>query len=137
MCGRYAASTHPDRLIEIFEADEVPDSTPAIGPEGLAEWSRPRWNIAPTDMVPAVLERSRSGDARLLTAAVGLVPSWSVADGAARMINARLETVTRPAFRKAFAAGVAFARRRLHEWRTPPGRVAATSSPTSSTRTTA
>ena len=108
MCGRYAASTHPDRLIEIFEADEVPDSTPAIGPGGLAEGSRPRWNIAPTDMVPAVLERSReAGEARLLTGLRwGLVPSWSKSpDGAARMINARLETVdTRPAFRKAFAA---------------------------------
>ena len=59
MCGRYAASTHPDKLIEIFEVDEVPDALPAVGPEGLAQWSRPRWNIAPTDLVPAVLERTR------------------------------------------------------------------------------
>ena len=68
MCGRYAASTHPDKLIEIFEVDEVPDALPAVGPEGLAQWSRPRWNIAPTDLVPAVLERTREqGDIRLLT----------------------------------------------------------------------
>lgn len=108
MCGRYAASTHPDRLIEIFDVDEVPDGLPAVGPEGLAEWSRPRWNIAPTDMVPAVLERAREQvDVRLLTGLRwGLVPSWSKTPNAgARMINARLETVdTKPAFRKAFAS---------------------------------
>ena len=46
MCGRYAASTHPDKLIEIFEVDEVPDALPAVGPEGLAQWSRPRWKQA-------------------------------------------------------------------------------------------
>lgn len=109
MCGRYAASTHPDKLIEIFEVDDVPEgSEPAVGPDGLAEWSRPRWNIAPTDPVPAVLERAREGrDVRLLTGLRwGLVPSWSKdATGGARMINARLETVaSKPAFRKAFAA---------------------------------
>lgn len=107
MCGRYAASTHPDRLIEIFAADEV-DANPATGPEGLAEWSRPRWNIAPTDQVPAVLERAREdGAVRMLTGLRwGLVPSWSKSpEGGARMINARLETVdTKPAFRKAFGA---------------------------------
>ena len=108
MCGRYAASTHPDKLIEIFEVDEVPDALPAVGPEGLAQWSRPRWNIAPTDLVPAVLERTREqGDIRLLTGLRwGLVPSWSKTPNAgARMINARLETVdVKPAFRKAFAS---------------------------------
>ncbi len=123
MCGRYAAATHPDRLIEIFEVDQVPDTDPAIGPAGLAEWARPRWNIAPTDMVPAILERSRDeGDVRLLTGLRwGLVPSWAQSPGGgARMINARLETVdTKPSFRKAFAS-----RRCLlpadgyYEWRT-------------------
>lgn len=108
MCGRYAASTHPDKLIELFEVDEVPADQPAVGPAGLAEWSRPRWNIAPTDPVPAIIERAREhGDVRLLTGLRwGLVPSWSKSPAAgARMINARLETVdTKPAFRKAFAA---------------------------------
>ncbi len=109
MCGRYAASTHPDKLIEIFEVDELPEQdAPSVGPDGLAEWSRPRWNIAPTDPVPAVLERVRDqGDVRLLTGLRwGLVSSWSKdPSGGARLINARLETVaSKPSFRKAFAA---------------------------------
>ncbi len=108
MCGRYAASTHPDRLIEIFEVDEVRDQEAPVGADGLAQWSRPRWNIAPTDSVPSVLERaSQDGDVRLLTGLRwGLVPSWSTsASQAARLINARLETVaSKPSFRKALAA---------------------------------
>lgn len=108
MCGRYAASTHPDKLIEIFEVDEVPDAAPGAGADGLAEWSRPRWNIAPTNMVPAVLERERGDQSvRLLTGLRwGLVPSWAKSpDGAARLINARFETVDqKPSFRKAFAS---------------------------------
>lgn len=108
MCGRYAASTHPDKLIEIFEVDEVPDSDPVTRPDGLAEWARPRWNIAPTDSVPAIIERSREhGATRLLTGLRwGLVPSWAkTPNEGARLINARFETVdTKPAFRKAFAS---------------------------------
>lgn len=123
MCGRYAASTHPDRLIEIFDVDEVPGDQPAVGPDGLAEWSRPRWNIAPTQPVPAIFERARErGTVRLLAGLRwGLVPSWAKSpNGGARLINARLETVdTKPSFRKAFAS-----RRCLlpadgyYEWRT-------------------
>lgn len=108
MCGRYAASTHPDKLIEIFEVDEVPTDAGAAGPDGLAEWTRPRWNIAPSEQVPVVLERARDkGVTRLLTGLRwGLVPSWSKSvDAGPRLINARLETVaTKPSFRKAFAA---------------------------------
>lgn len=111
MCGRYAASTHPDKLIEIFEVDEVRDvggGQPAVGPDGLAEWARPRWNIAPSTQVPAIVERPREhGDVRLLTGLRwGLVPSWSKSPSTGnRMINARLETVdTKPSFRKAFSA---------------------------------
>lgn len=108
MCGRYAASTHPDKLIEIFEVDEIPGAEPTTGPAGLAEWQRPRWNIAPTDQVPAIVERSREhGSVRLLTGLRwGLVPSWAKSPNeGARLINARFETVdTKPAFRKAFAS---------------------------------
>lgn len=103
MCGRYAASAAQDGLIEIFEIDEVPASD---DPQGL----RPNWNIAPTDPVATIVERldKASGEAvrKLVTPRWGLVPSWSKdAAGAARLINARAETVAeKPSFRKAFAS---------------------------------
>jgi putative SOS response-associated peptidase YedK len=91
MCGRYVATTSAEVLAEYFAVDETRAEPPA-----------PSWNVAPTDTVPAVLVRRES---RLLGALRwGLVPSWSKsATGAARMINARAETVTtKPAFRAAF-----------------------------------
>ena len=102
MCGRYASSASPDRLVEIFEIDEIPD-LPGVG--SLV----PRWNIAPSEPVAAVVERTDydSGDVarKLYAPRWGLVPSWShdPASGP-RMINARAETVAeKPSFRRAFA----------------------------------
>lgn len=107
MCGRYAASTHPDKLIEIFEVDQI-ETGPGVGADGLAEWTRPRWNIAPTDQVPAVLERDRDDTAVRVLRGLrwGLVPSWAESPSrGAPLINARLETVdVKPSFRKAFAS---------------------------------
>ena len=68
----------------------------------------PRYNIAPTDVVPAVVERaSEPGVTRKLVGLRwGLVPSWAKdASAGARLINARVETVTeKPSFRKAMSA---------------------------------
>lgn len=106
MCGRYAASASRDELVELFQVDVVGSRDhPARRDE---PWLAPRWNIAPTDSVPAVLERADDTGGRvrrLVGLSWGLVPSWSrSAAGAARMINARLETVAvKPAFRKAVA----------------------------------
>jgi putative SOS response-associated peptidase YedK len=97
MCGRYALSLAGEDLEEFFEIDEVAGPLPP-----------PDYNIAPTDPVVAVLEREREGTRRRLLMPVrwGLVPSWSKdASGAARLINARVETVAeKPAFRKAFGS---------------------------------
>ena len=97
MCGRYAVSADVDELTEIFEIDEV--AGPLPGPD---------YNVAPTDPVPAIMERDRADGRRRVLAEVrwGLVPSWSKdATGAARLINARVETLAeKPAYRKAFAA---------------------------------
>ncbi len=63
---------------------------------------RPRWNVAPTQEVPAV---RREGDGRhLVLLRWGLVPFWAGDPSVgARMINARAETVAgKPAFRDAF-----------------------------------
>lgn len=114
MCGRFAASADVDQLIEFFEIDQVVGELP------------PRsYNIAPTDPIVAVLERQRpEGPTRVLTTVRwGLVPSWaSDSSGAARLINARVETLSvKPSFRRALAS-----RRCLipadgyYEWRERP-----------------
>lgn len=108
MCGRYAASMPTAKLLEIFDAELDPRQPTTAGPDGLAEWQRPRWNIAPTDQVAAVIERERTDQVERLLVGLrwGLVPSWAKdPSGAAKMINARAETVAaKPAYRKAFAA---------------------------------
>jgi len=92
MCGRYVAATPPDLLAAHFAAT-VGD---VLGP--------PRWNVAPTDAVPAV-RADGSGERRLGLLRWGLLP-WFATDGGqgAKRINARAETVAdSPAFRRAFA----------------------------------
>lgn len=104
MCGRYAASRRPEDLAEIFEIEKWdPDPLETLAPD---------WNVAPTKEVYAVLERPlKDADDRrpvrqLRKLKWGLVPSWaSSPEGAARMINARAETVhEKPSFRRSFAA---------------------------------
>jgi len=101
MCGRYAASRRPEDLVEEFEVDDVvlrADHAAAdLGP------LPPRYNVAPTDEVYAVMHR---GARQLRTVRWGLVPSWAKDRSiASRLINARVETVAdKPAFRRAFAA---------------------------------
>ncbi|MEU6809942.1 SOS response-associated peptidase [Streptomyces sp. NPDC046831] len=101
MCGRYVSTRRPDDLVQHF---------------GVSEWHpeeklAPSWNVAPTDDVYAVLERTpRGGDdaparRQLRPVRWGLVPSWAkdVRIGS-RLINARVETLhEKPAFRGAFA----------------------------------
>jgi putative SOS response-associated peptidase YedK len=92
VCGRYASSRDAEFLVDHFEIDDPPeDALP------------PSWNVAPTDPVHVVAVRH--GRRRLAVARWGLVPSWKPdTRGAARLINARRETVrTTPAFRSAFA----------------------------------
>lgn len=101
MCGRYASTRDPEDLARHFHVADRP-----VG-ESLA----PSWNVAPTDDVWAVLERTAHGEddtaparRELRPLRWGLVPSWAkdVKIGA-RMINARVETLhEKPAFRRAF-----------------------------------
>ncbi len=87
MCGRYTLTGY-ERIPDLFEVDEV--RIP------------PRFNIAPTQSVPAV--RLGSQGRRLDFFHWGLVPFWAKDPKiGARMINARSETVeSKPAFRAAF-----------------------------------
>ena len=91
MCGRYVAAKPPSELAAELGIDDVRATD--LGA---------RYNVAPTDEVYAVAVGS-DGERRLGTFRWGLVPSWSKdASGAARMINARAETVAeKPAFRQA------------------------------------
>jgi putative SOS response-associated peptidase YedK len=137
MCGRYAATSRPEDLVEEFDIEQVMTgepsrsllSAPQDPPPGA-----PDHNVAPTKQAPVVLTRApRSTDPsydedappvrqlRLLT--WGLVPSWAkdVKVGL-RMINARAESVLeKSAFAKAAAS-----RRALvpasgwYEWQVSP-----------------
>ncbi len=91
MCGRYASSRGAADLAAHFAVEEQPE-------EELA----PSYNVAPTDTVAVVLERA--GTRLLKVVRWGLVPSWAKdAKGAARLINARRESITdKPAFRAAY-----------------------------------
>jgi putative SOS response-associated peptidase YedK len=89
MCGRYAFFAPADAVRRWFGVPFVP---------GLAA----RYNIAPTQDVPAVRERE-PGQREVALLRWGLVPSWA-ADPAIgnRMINARAETLAeKPSFRAA------------------------------------
>jgi putative SOS response-associated peptidase YedK len=91
MCGRYVAATPPDQLAGLFGVTDI-----RAGDLG------PHWNVAPTMDVYAVAEGS-DGDRRLGAFRWGLVPWFSKGPaGAAKMINARAETVAeKPSFRRA------------------------------------
>ncbi len=102
MCGRYSAGRRPEDLTDLFGAT----------PKDTAERLEPDWNVAPTKPVPVILERpDKEADSprpvrQLRVLRWGLVPSWAKnPQGAARMINARSETVhEKPAYRRAFVA---------------------------------
>jgi putative SOS response-associated peptidase YedK len=111
MCGRYTITVTLETLMLHYFADH-----PGVAVQ------LPRYNVAPTQMVPAVVHDGRRNRLGLLK--WGLIPSWASDDRrASRMINARSETLEeRPAYREAFR------RRRclipadgFYEWQTMPG----------------
>lgn len=89
MCGRYTL-TSPDELVQEFGLGELPFALV------------PRYNIAPTQEAPIVVA-APTRELRLFR--WGLVPTFAQdTRGAARLINARAETVDqKPSFREAFA----------------------------------
>lgn len=132
MCGRYAATANPDELVLEFEVDEdrtgEPGRSVLVNPQEPPP-GRPDHNMAPTKRAPVVLARAPREDRdapprrqlRLLT--WGLVPSWSKdPGGAARMINARVESVAdKPAFARALAARRCLVPARgWYEWQASP-----------------
>lgn len=113
VCGRYAATAHPDDLIEEFEidADRMGDPTrsllksPQDPPAGT-----PDHNMAPTKQAPVVLTRAPKEEPggplrQLRLLSWGLVPSWAKDTKVGlRMTNARAETLLdKPSFARAAA----------------------------------
>lgn len=91
MCGRYTLSSELDELVETFDVSEV-----------VLANHRPRFNIAPTQEAPVVVQGPHGR--RLGALRWGLVPYWAEDPAVGnRMINARSESVlSRRAFREAF-----------------------------------
>jgi putative SOS response-associated peptidase YedK len=90
MCGRFSFTQSESAIAEIFQVSQVPTISP-------------RYNIAPTQSVPTVLQNSEDKrEVKLLH--WGLIPSWAKDPKmGTKMINARAETVEeKPAFRAAF-----------------------------------
>ena len=93
MCGRYLSLSSPDDLAERFQVDEV-----------RLEASQPRYNVAPSTSVPAVIDHQ--GERRLGAMRWGFVPRWAKQlKGNPQPINARVETVATnrmfgPAFKR-------------------------------------
>ena len=92
MCGRYLLQRAAAKLARYFDTVEpVPEFAPS-------------WNIAPTQEALAVRRHPGTGARHLDMLRWGLVPHWAKdATGAARLINARSETLLeKPSFREAF-----------------------------------
>lgn len=91
MCGRYTLHCSAATIANRF-GGAVPSRLPQ------------RFNIAPSQRVLAICQRSGDGDREMVSLSWGLVPFWA-ADPAIgnRLINARAETAaTKPSFRRAF-----------------------------------
>ena len=91
MCGRFTQTAKPKAIEEEFKAPVPPDVL-----------LKPRYNIAPTQIIPAVLESA--GERIVSELRWGLIPAWAK-DAAigSRLINARSETLSeKPSFKNAF-----------------------------------
>ncbi len=91
MCGRFTSKANPEEIKKEFKVGKL---NPTL--------FEPRYNIAPTKIIPAVLETE--GERIVNALRWGLIPSWAK-DGkiGSKMINARAETLAeKPSFRNAF-----------------------------------
>ncbi len=91
MCGRFTETAKPKQIEKEFSVK--------ISDEKLF---KPRYNIAPTQIISAVFEKDKT---RIISGLKwGLIPHWSKDDSfASKLINARSETLAeKPSFRDAF-----------------------------------
>lgn len=92
MCGRFTLAISPQELAEAFDLAEAPHDFP------------PRYNIAPSQPIAAILKTAENPQRHFQFLKWGLIPSWSKDPSIGnRLINARGETVAeKPSFRAAF-----------------------------------
>ncbi|MGP5557271.1 SOS response-associated peptidase [Corynebacterium flavescens] len=96
MCGRFILFTES----LLAEVGNLPGVGEVHAPQGIPG---PRFNIAPTQVVPAV--RLREELAQVDPARWGLLPGWKKDESGPPLFNARAETVrSKPSFRAAFKA---------------------------------
>ena len=93
MCGRYTLHHSPEEIEERFDVE----------PE--EEWLSPRYNIAPSQIVP-VIRHAQSGDSRrqMIGCRWGLIPYWAKDPKIGNnLINAKAETIAeKPSFKQPF-----------------------------------
>ena len=91
MCGRFTNSAKPKDIEKEFFVGKL---NPNL--------FQPRYNIAPTQIIPAVLEQS--GERIVNELRWGLIPSWAKDEKIGNnLINARAETLAeKPSFKNAF-----------------------------------
>jgi putative SOS response-associated peptidase YedK len=91
MCGRFTQSQSGEAVAQTFQLKAAPDL-------------QPRYNIAPTQPVSAILATLENPEPRHQLLRWGLIPGWAKDPSIGnRMINARAETVSeKPSFRAAF-----------------------------------
>jgi putative SOS response-associated peptidase YedK len=114
MCGRFTLTIDVRQLAGTLMSPQTIEVPGSISTE-------PRYNVAPTQDVAAVLN---NGNLRLEMLRWGLIPSWAKEESVgARMINARAETLAeKPSFKR-----LLHGRRCLiladgfYEWRQEPG----------------
>jgi len=89
MCGRYTLRARAEAIADEFELPVLPPYVP-------------RWNISPTQMVPAI--RLEDDKPAMVNLRWGLIPFWAEdLKKLPLLINAKSETVaTKPSFRSGF-----------------------------------
>ena len=88
MCGRYRLSRRKQIIEEHFDAIS-----------GEEDWI-PRYNIAPTQLVPVIRQNPKEPRRELSLTRWGLIPSWAKDISGAALINARSESAAgMPSFR--------------------------------------
>jgi putative SOS response-associated peptidase YedK len=91
MCGRYVIKAPVSQLATMFDLIDVPKLTP-------------RYNVSPTQSVPAIRLKPEKKERELAMFKWGLIPSWAKDPAIGnRLINARADSVAqKPSFRSAF-----------------------------------
>ena len=91
MCGRFTQKADQKTIKKEFKVESLQDAI-----------LKPRYNIAPTQTIAAVLESD--GERIVGTLRWGLIPSWAKDESIGnKLINARAETlIEKPSFKNAF-----------------------------------